>query len=620
MPTFTASLPPALFAALGLLAVAGVFSPLLARRRRAAGIVHLILVSAAGLLLLVVGFRAVLGGGMEEARSLRFGSVPIPFLLDGLSGLFLALIAFMAVMSAIYAVRYLDHHPEYGVGDFYVSFPLFILGMALLVVVDDLSVGFTIAWQIMTVASFTLIRYEHRNPENIRAAKKYLLLMELAWLLILAGGLAAGGSIGDSLHTLARNAAGLDGAGLFIVFALLLVGFGLKAGVFPLGQLWLPDAHSVAPSPVSALLSGVMLKTGIFGLLRVFFFFAPAVGRGFDPFLWGGILAAIGAATLFIGTLQSVKQSDAKRLLAYSSIGQIGYIVLAMGVSLGAAGSPDPNVRRLAAVAILGAIFHVLNHAAFKGLLFLTSGSLLYATGTKDLNKLGGLIRWMPVSAAVAAIASLSIAGMPPTSGFASKWTIITSSLLAGDVSVFLVLFGVVALFTSAVTLACYVKFFGLAFTASGSEWTVGKPIREVPALMLLPKLILCGLIIVQGLFPAVFLGWIVSALRHSNGFALANAFRPSALGGTLDASLLGLRVRDLFGTPINAAVSPLLALSLLVLALLLASLLRRSAGSRERTAPTWLCGYQLLNEKNRFTDRGMFAALKHFFRWTGGK
>jgi hypothetical protein len=137
---------------------------------------------------------------------------------------------------------------------------------------------------------------------------------------------------------------------------------------------------------------------------------------------------------------------------------------------------------------------------------------------------------------------------------------------------------------------------------------------------MLLPKLILSGLIIVQGLFPAVFLGWIVSALRHSGGFALAGAFRPSTLGGTLDASLVGLRVRDLFGAPINAAASPLLAFSLLVLALLFAGLLRRSAGSRERTAPTWLCGYQLLNEKNRFTDRGMFAALKHFFRWTGGK
>jgi NADH:ubiquinone oxidoreductase subunit 5 (subunit L)/multisubunit Na+/H+ antiporter MnhA subunit len=133
MPSFTGSPPPALFAALALLAVAAVVSPLLARRRRAAGIVHLILVAAAGTLLCLVGFQAVLGGGMSEARSLRLGSVPIPFLIDGLSGLFLALIAFMAVMSALYAIRYLDHHPDYGVGDFYAAFPLFILGMTALV-------------------------------------------------------------------------------------------------------------------------------------------------------------------------------------------------------------------------------------------------------------------------------------------------------------------------------------------------------------------------------------------------------------------------------------------------------------------------------------------------------
>ncbi len=277
-------------------------------------------------------------------------------------------------------------------------FPLFVLGMAALVVVDDLSTGFTIAWQVMTVASFFLIRYEKRNAANVKAANKYLVLMEAAWLLVLAGGFAAGGGFGDSLHAIGLKAEGLSGGGVVLVFALLLLGFGLKAGVFPLGQLWLPDAHSVAPSPVSALLSGVMLKTGIFGLFRVFFFLSPAVA-GFDPRLWGAVLSTIGVLTLFIGTLQSVKQSDAKRLLAYSSIGQIGYIVLAMGVALWTAGASDPAVRALAGVAVLGGLFHVLNHAAFKGLLFLTSGSLLYATGTKDLNKLGGLIKLMPVSA-----------------------------------------------------------------------------------------------------------------------------------------------------------------------------------------------------------------------------
>ena len=183
-----------------------------------------------------------------------------------------------------------------------------------------------------------------------------------------------------------------------------------------------------------------------------------------------------------------MKQSDAKRLLAYSSIGQIGYIVLAVGAVLLLGNSGEPALRVLAVVAAVGALYHVLNHAIFKGLLFLTSGSILYATGTKDLNKLGGLIKLMPVTAVVAGIASLSISGMPPTSGFASKWSIITSSLLAGDATGFLVLFGIVALFTSAVTLACYVKFFGMTFTSSGSEWNVDRKIREVPASMLAPE------------------------------------------------------------------------------------------------------------------------------------
>ena len=608
------------FAALAALAAAAVVTPLIARRRRAAGVVHFAFVAAACALLGWAGLKAALGGGMDEAELLRLGPVAVPILIDGLSGLFLTVIAVLSALSALYAVRYMDHYPDYGLGRFTAAFPVFILGMAALVTVDDLSLGFTLAWQLMTLSSFVLIRYERRKPENARAAAKYLALMELAWLLVVVGAFVAGGSVGDSLHALGGKLAGAGGGPLFAVHVLLLVGFGLKAGVFPLGQLWLPDAHSVAPSPVSALLSGVMLKTGIFGLLRVFFFMLPPGGKGLDAAFWGLVLAAVGAATLFIGTIQSVKQSDAKRLLAYSSIGQIGYIVLGMGAALFLSGSGVPAVRSLVAVALLGALFHVLNHAAFKGLLFLTGGSLLYATGTKDLNRLGGLIKLMPVTAAVAGVASLSIAGMPPTSGFASKWTIITSSLLAGDASVLLVLFGIAALFTSAVTLACYVKFFGMAFTASGSEWTVKKEIREVPVLMLVPKLALAAVCIVQGLFPFLFFGLISSALGNSRGFLLGEAFAPGVLDGVLSVSLLGIRVHDLFGPGLAAAAAPLAVLGLLAAAFAAAVLLRRSAGSREAVVPTWLCGYEELGEKNRYQDHGMFAAFKSFFRWTGGR
>ncbi len=308
-----------------------------------------------------------------------------------------------------------------------------------------------------------------------------------------------------------------------------------------------------------------------------------------------------------------MKQSDSKRLLAYSSIGQIGYIVMATGAVLYLGTTGGPVLRALAVVAAIGALFHVLNHAIFKALLFLTSGSILYATGTKDLNKLGGLIRLMPVSAAVAGIASLSISGMPPFSGFSSKWTIISSSLLAGDATFALVLFGIVALFTSAVTLACYVKFFGMAFTSAGSEWNVGRPVREVPASMLAPKLVLTAVALVQGLFPVLSVGLVLTALGRSEGFLLSGVV--AASGGPVTASFLGLRL-PAFG----AASAPIVVLFVLGLALALGALLRRAGGSKDVEAPTWLCGYQDLGNANRYTDRGMFAALRGLFKFAGGK
>jgi len=615
----TVDLLTRLFAGFGFLALAAVGSSLLARSRRTAGLVNLVLVSVSSVLLLSVGVEALFGRAGHASTTIPAGPVGIPFLVDGLSGLFLSIIALMAVMSAVYSVRYMDHYPGYGLGGYYLCFPLFILGMAALVTVDDLALGFTLAWQIMTVASFVLVRFEHRKSENRRSAGKYLLLMELAWLLVVAGAFFVRGyEFGAPLAEIAAGLGATAGLPLAGFLAFLLVGFGLKAGVWPLGQLWLPDAHSIAPSPVSALLSGVMLKTGIYGLLRTFLFMTPAGNPAFDGRTWGLVLAAVGAATLLIGTIQSMKQSDAKRLLAYSSIGQIGYIVLAAGAVLYLGTTGAPALRALAVAAVIGALFHVLNHAIFKGLLFLTSGSILYATGTKDLNKLGGLIRLMPVSAVIAGIASLSISGMPPFSGFASKWTIIASSLLAGDGTLVLVLFGIIALFTSAVTLACYVKFFGMAFTSAGSEWNAGKAIREVPASMLAPKIALAGIALVQGLFPVLSVGLVLAALRRSEGFLLSGDI--ASASGPVAASVQGVRLTGLNGLTLNAAAAPLVVLLVLGLGLALGAWLRRSGGSKEVEAPTWLCGYQSLNDANRYADRGMFAGLRGLFKFAGGK
>jgi len=600
--------------AMAILLGSAVIVPLLSGKRKLAGWLNFILVTAAAVVLLNISFVSIFQGGAATQKVLG-----VYMLIDGFSGFFIGIISFLAIVSSFYSIQYMEHYADYKLWSYYLCFPLFILGMIGIVTVDDLSTGFTIAWQIMTVASYFLIRFEYKEKGNIRNANKYLILMELAWVLILAGTFFISGfSWGDSLHSLVEKLGATSGASLFIVYGLILIGFGFKAGMFPFGQLWLPDAHSIAPSPISALLSGVMIKTGVYGIIRTFFWMVPK--EGFNGMVWGIIIASFGAVTLFVGTTQALKQHDAKRLHAYHSIGQMGYIILGIGSALVMLNSPSVFVKALSVLAIIGAMYHTLNHTVFKGLLFLSTGSVLYATGTKDLNKLGGLIKIMPVTALVAGIASLSIAGMPSFSGFASKWTIISSDILAGNQSLMLAIFGIIALFTSAVTLASYVKFFGMTFTSSGVEWTVKKEIKEVPWTMLLPKVILAMLCLAQGLLPILYFETFIGIFKNSAGSSLQAVFGDVSLDNYIVNSAMGVSVTvpGLEGAVSSVAV-PLVVLIILAAAYLFAWLLKKSGGAEEKEVPTWLCGYQDLNNNNRYVAHNMYSAFKKAVKWTGG-
>ncbi len=611
-----------LILAMGILLASGLMVPLFGGARRLAGWLNFLMVTAAGIILMNIAATTVFTTASQSSKFLSIGGMGVYFMVDGVSGFFMAIIAFMAIMSAFYSIRYMEHYTDYGVRGYYFHFPLFILGMIGIVTVDDLSIGFTVSWQLMTIASYFLIRYESKKRENVRNANKYLGLMELAWLIIFgATFLIDGALMGDSLHTLTAKLGMTTGIAPMLVFGLLLLGFSFKAGVFPLGQLWLPDAHSIAPSPISSLLSGVMIKTGVYGIIRTFFWMVPhGEGFHFNPMFWGTLIASFGVVTLFIGTVQSMKQNDYKRLLAYSSIGQIGYIIFAIGAALFMLNGQSDFMKLLGMVAIIGVLYHVLNHAVFKGLLFLSSGSILYATHTKDLNMLGGLMKFMPVTAIIAGIASLSIAGVPPFSGFASKWTIISTSLLAGSEMLFLVIFGIIALFTSAITLACYVKFFGMSFASSGSEFCCKEEPREVPFGMLLPKVILGALCLVQGLIPYFYYTVITGVFRNSAGSTVFDTFNSVALTDSIFTSAMGvtLKVPGL-QTSVNSVAVPAVMLAIWAGSFALAWMLRKSGGSQEKTAPTWLCGYQELNDLNRYKNRNMFAGLRTILRWTGG-
>ncbi|MGL4994716.1 MAG: proton-conducting transporter membrane subunit, partial [Deefgea sp.] len=391
--------------------------------------------------------------------------------------------------------------------------------------------------------------------------------------------------------------------------------FGMKAGMFPLGQLWLPDAHSVAPSPISALLSGLMLKTGVFGMIRTLFWMMPDSMPAQEVQAWGMLVAIIGVITLFIGTSQSLKQVDAKRLNAYSSIGQIGYIILAIGCARYYLGA-NSALHTLALLAMLGAFLHILNHAIFKSLLFLCVGSVQYTTGTKDLDKLGGLFALMPITAIIAGIAAIAVSGVPAFSGFSSKWAIVGSALLSGKAAGIFVIFGVIALVTSAMTLATYVKLYGMTFTSVGVQWNEKNDIHEVSKIMLAPKLLLAAICLVQGFFPWLFVQLFARVLATSEGVLTHTLGTPEILA-SLSQSYAGVSF-----SANGAAVAfslPLVMMAMLVVAMLFALWLRKAGGAETRSAPVWLCGYQVQNNMNRYRSSHIFAAFKKFMKWTGG-
>jgi formate hydrogenlyase subunit 3/multisubunit Na+/H+ antiporter MnhD subunit len=522
---------------------------------------------------------------------------------------------------------YLRRHHEDGAGRYYPNFLVFVAAMYGLVSTTDLLHGFLLFWQLMTLAGYALIRYERRKLEHVRAANKYLGMMQLACAAIVGGaGLlvrsGAPAPAGDWLAPYDVDALGhclpeilrANSGGAALAFGLFLLGFGIKLGMWPFGQLWLPDAHPAAPSPVSALLSGVMIKTGVYGLMRCFLWLVPLPARADFPLAgWGAAMALLGTITLLTGTVQALKQDQSKRMLAFSSIGQGGYILLGLGVCLTLLASPDPALGALAAAGFYGALFHALNHGLFKSLLFLNAGAVLHVTDTQDLNQLGGLMRFMPVTALTCLVASLAIAGVPLLNGFASKWTIYGAAVLGGESARFLPVCALVAMLTSALTLALFLKFFGVTFLARASGHVAQRAARhgslEVGWKMRVSQLALasvCGLI---GLLPALAIALIHQALQASRqglGIALAEA-PPPALG----------RWAGLGGEA--AVYVPLALLGVLAFLFLLARGVTRLALASRRSAAPWLCGYAREAEAHRYPARHFYAEIKSYFRWFGG-
>ena len=602
----------------------------LAKRRTQAGWAAFLITTASAALVSSAALKALLGGpSPAPVVYLRAPVIRFSLLLhvDGLSAVFLLLAAVVAVPSALYAITYLRHYPQYGVARYYPHCLLFLAAIYGLLSTADMMWFFFIFWQLMTLPGFALIRFEHERAENRRAAIKFLLLMEVACAATMAGAamLAVGGASlsgsslkydFDSVSATLPLLLSAHPRFCLVAFALFLVGFGIKMGMWPFGQFWLPDAHPAAPSPVSAMLSGVMIKTGVYGLMRYFLWLVPAGALQDYPLAgWGCAVAVLGTITLFTGTMQALKQEHSKRLLAFHSIGQVGYILLGAGACMALLPLGSPSSAALAAMALTGALFHTVNHGLFKGLLFLNAGSMLYATGTQDLNRLGGLMRFMPLTGITALIASFSISGVPLFNGFASKWTLYVAAVQGGMYAKYLPVCAALAILTSALTLASFIKFFGVSFLSRSSALVKQRATQsgwlDVGWMMLLPQWALAAGCLLLGVAPGIAFHLLRRALAASPremAAALAEAAPAVGIPFTVPGEMSA-----------SAVFVPMALLAVLAVMWLAAYLFSRLGGAPRRAAEPWLCGYVREADCHRYAAHNFYGEIKRYFGWLGG-
>ena len=549
-----------------------------------------------GIALAVAGFVALSQAPSSLVLPIGLPNLPAHLRLDSLSGFFLVLLGAVSAGISVFSAGYFRAGEGTAPGLLCVQYHLFLASMACVLLADD-AYSFMVAWETMAMSSYFLVTSNHKIPEIRRAGFLYLLIAHIGAVGILLAFAVL--QTGQSDYTFAAmRANSLHGHWAAAAFLLALFGFGAKAGLLPL-HAWLPEAHPAAPSPVSALMSGVMLKTAIYGLIRVTFDLL-----GTQVWWWGVLALAIGLATAVFGVLFSAVQTDMKRLLAYSSVENIGIIVTGIGLAIvfKAFGIPV-----LAAVALTAALYHCLNHAFFKSLLFLATGSVLHATRERSLGKLGGLIHRMPWVALLALVGALAAAGLPPLNAFASEWLLLQAFLQTpGLKNTYLNMLIPLAsaAFVLAAALASYimVKFFGVIFLGQPREEKLAEA-HDPPLPERFAMLYLALACVALGVLPVL----VVQQLDF-----VTSPIIGATVGGGLNQS------GWLFLTPVSperASYSPFLFLLCIVATVLITFLLvRKLYHGRVRRADAWDCGYPQQNSRMQDTAEGFGQPIKQIF------
>ncbi|MBL6749739.1 MAG: hydrogenase 4 subunit B [Nevskia sp.] len=550
--------------------------------------------AAAALLLAFLSLASI--GAPVQTAVLPLGLPDLPFhvRLDALARLFLFLIGAASAGITIFAAGYFRSGEGTPPGLLCLQYHVFLASMAMVVMADDAYL-FMVAWETMALSSFFLVTTQHRIAEIRAAGFLYLLLAHIGAIgILLCFGLLQGGSWQFTFD--AMRAARLTPAWSSAAFFLAVFGFGAKAGIVPM-HVWLPEAHPAAPSPVSALMSGVMLKTAVYGLLRV----------GFDLlqvrcWWWGLAVLGLGLFSALYGVIFAAAQTDMKRLLAYSSIENIGIIFIGLGLALLFQGF---GMALPAALALAATLYHCINHAFFKSLLFLATGSVLHATRQRSLGKLGGLIHRMPTVAWLALVGTLAIAGLPPLNGFVSEWLLLQGFLFSFDLPHsfvnMLVPIGAAGL-ALAVALAAYVmvKFYGIIFLGRMREPRLAAA-KDCGRLESLGLMWLAAVCVLLGIFPVT----VLALLDNVNQLLLGSGLAPQIDHWWLLAPVARAR----------ASYSPLVfLLGIAGVTWLTVLVVHNFYHGRVRLTDPWDCGFPLQNARMQDTAEGFGQPIRQIF------
>ncbi|RRS32719.1 MAG: hydrogenase [Epsilonproteobacteria bacterium (ex Lamellibrachia satsuma)] len=516
------------------------------------------------------------------------------FQFDTLSMIFIALILLGVIPNLFYSSGYLPHIDR---KVHYLLHYFAFIGSMLGVVVSANALMFLFFWELMSLTSWQLILTEVKDKNTISAARFYFLMTHFGFIFLLLFFLiVTNGNLDVGFAEMKNIASGFMYP--TVLFFFLVLGFLSKAGAVPL-HVWLPYAHPAAPSPVSALMSGVMLKVAIYGMFRFLFDVLYPW-----PLEWGIVILVIGSLSSIIGVLYALSEHDIKALLANHSIENIGIILIGFGMGMI---FDSLNLKVLSTFSFIAALFHTFNHMSFKSLLFMGAGSVLHQTHTKNIEKYGGLIKTMPITALTFLLASISISALPPSNGFLSEWMIFQSMLGSSHIDnmplKLAIPFAVFALaVTGGLAIACFVKAYGITFLGLHRS-TNAKHAHEVNFLMTAGMILMSLVVISLMLFTPFYIGWFDEALAGLGKVSVYAKIFPSGIWNMHSVSVHG------------GIVSPLVLLASLTGVTALLMFGYKAMKVKERVHNTWGCGYKT-GAKTQYSATGFAGPIRRFFNW----